>query len=89
MFPGKFLKYETYDAESGLALLVLVGNSPDEPVQICESDWMSKVSETSAGNPQDLFESWALPKSLHGPVSKQFELWAEQLAKEGWWKRSL
>lgn len=36
MFPGKFLKYEIYDAEHGLTLLVLVGNSPDKPVNQIE-----------------------------------------------------
>ena len=36
MFPGKFRKYEIYDAEHGLTLLVLVGNSPDKPVNQIE-----------------------------------------------------
>ena len=34
-----------------------------------------------AGARKELFESWALPKSLHGPVAKQFQLWAGHLAQ--------
>lgn len=31
---------------------------------------------------QELFESWAVPKSLYAPVAMQFESWAQQMAQD-------
>eukprot|EP00434_Breviolum_minutum_P007609 symbB.v1.2.006717.t1/scaffold402.1/size211320/11 len=78
--PG-FHPYDEMDLRTALEDVGLQDASPvlAELTSVADAVWMWATHEATL---EDLFESWALPKSLHGPVSKQFELWAEQLAKD-------
>lgn len=78
--PG-FHPFDEMDLQTSLADVGLQEASAAlvELTSVADAVWTWAAHEATL---KELFESWALPKSLHGPVAKQFQLWAGHLAQD-------